>query len=323
MLDIFKGNKKIKKASKVHSVRQTSREMVRELGFLNSSRLYHGLSLSHTQIHALLEIEKNKAMTSAELSDLLQLEKSTISRLINSLECENLVSLTKNPEDSRSKLIILTPKGMLTVTEINDKANTQVTNALNKLSHAEQELVEKGLQSYCKALRLTRLLSEYELRLIKPEDNTGLKDLIVTTLKTFGAARTGFAFQDESLNDMYSNYNKPGACYYVIVKNGKVYGGAGIDKLKGYSIDKIAEVQKMYFKEELRGLGFGKHIMGNLLEEAQKMGYKKCYLETLVTMEKANKLYQAVGFELLDKPLGDTGHFGCDRWYIKDLTLKI
>ena len=43
------------------------------------------------------------------------------------------------------------------------------------------------------------------------------------------------------------------------------------------------------------------------------------FLETLDRMEGANRLYSKFGFEQVDKPVGDTGHFGCDRWLIKDL----
>jgi putative acetyltransferase len=30
-------------------------------------------------------------------------------------------------------------------------------------------------------------------------------------------------------------------------------------------------------------------------------------------------VYERAGFRYLDAPLGDTGHFGCDVWMLKDL----
>jgi hypothetical protein len=30
-------------------------------------------------------------------------------------------------------------------------------------------------------------------------------------------------------------------------------------------------------------------------------------------------LYEKAGFARIDRPLGSTGHCGCDRWYVKTL----
>ncbi len=81
----------------------------------------------------------------------------------------------------------------------------------------------------------------------------------------------------------------------------------------------ICELQKMYFLTEVRGLGLGKILLQHLLAHATSLGYTQCYLETLHTMEKANMLYKKCGFMLLEQPLGDTGHYNCDAWYLKKL----
>jgi len=36
-------------------------------------------------------------------------------------------------------------------------------------------------------------------------------------------------------------------------------------------------------------------------------------------MKDACKLYKKTGFEELEKPLGNTGHYNCTVWLIKDL----
>jgi DNA-binding MarR family transcriptional regulator len=63
----------------------------------------------------------------------------------------------------------------------------------------------------------------------------------------------------------------------------------------------------------------GEQALLLLLDKARKRGYKKCYLETLDRMWRANELYKKNGFELLDKPRGKTGHCSCDRWYSLNL----
>jgi putative acetyltransferase len=71
----------------------------------------------------------------------------------------------------------------------------------------------------------------------------------------------------------------------------------------------------MYFLKEARGAGQGERMLRHCLQAARSLGYRSCYLETLRTMTSAMKLYERVGFKPRSAPLGNTGHFGCDRWY--------
>jgi putative acetyltransferase len=54
------------------------------------------------------------------------------------------------------------------------------------------------------------------------------------------------------------------------------------------------------------------------LEAARRKGYARCCLETLASMTAANRLYRSFGFRPLPQPMGQTGHFSCDTWYVLD-----
>ena len=75
----------------------------------------------------------------------------------------------------------------------------------------------------------------------------------------------------------------------------------------------------MYFLEEARGKGLGAEMMAACLDKAVQFKFEKCYLETMTYMKDAQKLYKKVGFEYLDGPLGDTGHFSCPVQMLKTL----
>jgi putative acetyltransferase len=76
----------------------------------------------------------------------------------------------------------------------------------------------------------------------------------------------------------------------------------------------------MYFLREARGGGAGGEMIETCLAAARELGYRVCYLETLTGMDAAQRLYQRYGFEKLTAPMGKTGHHGCDRWFVLDLT---
>lgn len=161
-------------------------------------------------------------------------------------------------------------------------------------------------------------MSNYAIRKIQSADNAEVKTLIRSVLVEMGVPKVGTAYEDKSLEDMCETYNKPGMAYFVVEENQKIIGSAGIAPLEGGPAE-ICELQKMYFLPDARGRGVGAEMMKNCLEFAKEQGYEKCYIETMPYMEQARKLYARTGFRALEGPLGDTGHYNCTVWMIKDL----
>ena len=73
----------------------------------------------------------------------------------------------------------------------------------------------------------------------------------------------------------------------------------------------------MYLKPEVRSKGLGKELIDQCLEFAKGFGYLQVYIETMPELKKAMKVYEKFGFEYLNGPLGNSGHFGCDVWMLK------
>lgn len=161
-------------------------------------------------------------------------------------------------------------------------------------------------------------LNQIKIREIKQEDNPQIAKVIRKVLIELGVPKVGTAYEDKTLDCMYETYNKPKSAYFVVDFNGKIIGGAGISKLDNYK-GNICELQKMYYLPEARGKGLGDIMMKVCLDKAKLFGFKKCYLETLPYMTDAQKLYKKNGFDYIENPLGDTGHYSCDVWMLKEL----
>jgi len=156
-------------------------------------------------------------------------------------------------------------------------------------------------------------------RPLQSADNPALASIIRNVLMEFGIAGPGFACNDPETDSMYETYLPQGSCYLVLEQDGKVLGGAGIAALKGGERG-ICELQKMYLLPEGRGRGQGRVLITTLLTEAEQLGYRYCYLETMTAMTDAHRLYEKVGFIRLAASPGDTGHYGCNIWYGRQLT---
>lgn len=157
-----------------------------------------------------------------------------------------------------------------------------------------------------------------QIRTIQQTDNVSIATVIRSVLIEHNVPKVGTAYADVSLDSMFETYTAPTSCYFVVEKEGKIIGGAGISPLEN-EVATICELQKMYFLPEARGLGVGTAMMEKCLAFAQSVGFEKCYLETMPYMHAAQKLYLKYGFHYLDSPMGCTGHTSCPVWMLKEL----
>jgi len=160
--------------------------------------------------------------------------------------------------------------------------------------------------------------NNFTIREIKLEDNPKIAQAIRDILIEFGVPKVGTAYADKLLDTLFETYDIEKAAYYIIEKDGNIYGGAGIKQLENYD-GKVCELQKMYFLPEARGIGLGSIMMELCLQKAKEFGFEQCYLETLPYMKDARKLYKKSGFKNLSERMGDTGHYSCNLWMLKDL----
>lgn len=156
------------------------------------------------------------------------------------------------------------------------------------------------------------------IRPIAPADDAAMAAIIRAVMPEFGATGDGFAINDPEVDWMSRAYSAPRHAYFVLERDNKVLGGAGIAPLAGGD-DDVCELRKMYFLPEARGLGAGAAMMSRCLDAAREAGFARCYLETLCGMDAAMRLYQRSGFRRIDGPMGATGHGGCNTFYLREL----
>lgn len=161
-------------------------------------------------------------------------------------------------------------------------------------------------------------MSEFSIRPITPADDAAVAAIIRTVMPEFGAVGDGFAINDPEVDWMSRAYAEPRCAYFVVERDGKVVGGAGVAPLAGGDPD-VCELRKMYFLPALRGMGAGAAMMQTCLKAARGLGFKRCYLETLRGMDAAMRLYERTGFQRIAAPMGATGHGGCNAFYLLEL----
>lgn len=155
--------------------------------------------------------------------------------------------------------------------------------------------------------------NELEIRPIQPEDNAALASVIRSVLEEFDAAKPGTVYTDPTTDNLFELFQTPQSAYFVALLNDEIVGGCGIYPTKGLP-EGCTELVKLYLASVTRGKGLGKALMERCFEIAQQNGYTEIYLETLPELHIAVGLYERLGFEYLEKPYGESGHFACDLW---------
>jgi putative acetyltransferase len=303
-------------------LRHASRELVRELGFLQAKDTATGLSHSHC--HALIELDARGPVTQSELPSLLRLDKSTTSRIVAELVARRWVRARPSEQDARARILSLTSAGRAKVELVHREANARVEQALAMLPGDDRAVVLRGMETYARALERSRRVAGYSVRPIEAGDRAAVARLIRVVMPEFGAKGPGFAINDPEVDDMFGAYRAQRSGYFVVTRRDArtggdvVVGGAGYAPLMGGD-GETCELRKMYFMPEARGLGLGHELLAQIVAHAARAGFARMYLETLAAMSQARALYERSGFRRLTEPMGATGHFGCNSFYLKEL----
>ncbi|MCX6254601.1 MAG: GNAT family N-acetyltransferase [Bacteroidia bacterium] len=155
-------------------------------------------------------------------------------------------------------------------------------------------------------------------RPIEEKDNKEIADLIRSVFREFKIDRPGTVYFDPTTDNLFKLFRTPGSEYWIAEENGIIIGGCGVYPTPGLP-DGCAELVKLYLSASQRGRGIGWQLMAKTFNSAKKLGYRQLYLESLPELGKAISLYERTGFKNIPGPLGNSGHFGCNIWMLKDL----
>jgi len=112
-------------------------------------------------------------------------------------------------------------------------------------------------------------------------------------LEFFGTLPVDF----EDMADISKQYAAPAGTFLVLLDGKRVVGTGAIRRLDA----ETCELKRLWFLPEYRGRGLGREMAGCLFEFARAAGYKRIRLDSVPELAAANKLYQRLGFYLIER----------------------
>ena len=290
----------------IESIRKASRQLVRELGFLKPALA--ATRLPPSAVHALVELDLKGSMTALQLGELLDLEKSSISRMLKKLLETGEIKENTSEVDGRVKWLILTGKGRRTVGKIHNFARAQVAEALQHLAPVEHEQVLHGLALYAKALEArrtgARLNGSADSVEIQRGYVPGMIGRIVEMHARYYSRTAGFGQYFErkvaaELAEFAARLENPRNDLWVAVRSGVIVGSIAIDG-EDMGTD-TAHLRWFIVEDGARGSGIGKRLLHEAIRFCDGHGFPSTTLWTFHGLNAARRLYESMGFDLVEE----------------------
>lgn len=291
----------------IEQIRDASRRMVRELGFMKETLA--ATNLPPSAVHAILEIGARGALTAARLGQILNLEKSSVSRMLRKLVQAGELAEAASDVDGRVKHLTLTGQGWISFAALEAFGQRQVAAALGHLSPEQQGIVTAGLESYAQALAACRGAS---VPAVDPVEilsgyRPGVIGRAVDMHAAFYARTAGFGQVFESriaagLADFTARLDNPRNGLWVAVQSGRIVGTIAID---GEDMAPEAAHLRWFIVEDgRRGHGIGKRLLAQATAFCDRLPLPRTQLWTLQGLDAARRLYESFGFSLTEEGPG-------------------
>lgn len=115
---------------------------------------YLGSEYSVTEARVFFEIYENEGCNAAHIAQLMNIDKSYLSRIIKRHEKSGYIHRERSAGDSRSYHLFLTDAGRIRAEDFIRKSNEEIGKAINGLSSEEEHQLTEALET------VTRLLSK-------------------------------------------------------------------------------------------------------------------------------------------------------------------
>lgn len=98
---------------------------------------------------------------------------------------------------------------------------------------------------------------------------------------------------EQELIDLETIYSLPGGALLLAFCDREIAGCVAVRRFEA----EICEMKRLYVKPQFQNCGIGGQLAAAIIEKGRELGYKRMRLDTLPSMNAAQKLYSSLGFK--------------------------
>ncbi|MFD1602117.1 GNAT family N-acetyltransferase [Flavobacterium artemisiae] len=261
------------------------------------SQHYLDSDYSLTEIRILYEISESKIITAQKITEILNLDKGYLSRILKRFLKENLIVKVASSEDKRAFNIKLTDIGTELLAVLNTKSENKIEGKIEKLNPSEKEILVNSMHTVKNLLTENRIAKEditYRHE-ITPGDIGYIIHLHGAIYgKEYHFSSDFEKYVIKTFYDFLEKYSPENDRIWMAEYNNKIVGCVAII----HQPNEEAQLRWFLLDPAFRGLGIGKRLLTDAVDFCKEKKFKNVFLLTTSLQNKALQMYKMAGFEL-------------------------
>ena len=278
----------------ISAVRAFNRFYTRQLGVLGQRLLESPFSLSEARV--LYELAHRDGLAAKEIGSELDLDAGYLSRMVQKLADDGLITRKPLPADRRQHRLSLTAKGRQAFAKLDRSSHEDVAKMLRRLSDANRRRLTAAMASIQDLLGTAHASNAAILREPRPGD----MGWVVQSHGAQYASEYGFDSSFEALvaeiaAQFLKSFDASRERCWIAEIDGAQVGSVFLVRHD----DNVAKLRLLLVEPAGRGQGLGKRLVGECIAFARACGYREITLWTQSILTSARRIYQDAGFVLV------------------------
>jgi DNA-binding MarR family transcriptional regulator/ribosomal protein S18 acetylase RimI-like enzyme len=272
-------------SDQVEQVRRFNRLVTRRIGALSDDYLSRGRPLGEARL--IFEVGAAGGMDLGRLRAKLGLDSGYMSRLLRSLEAQEMIEVRRKPGDGRAREVLPTSKGRKEFAAYDSRSAKFAQSMLSPLGDAQRGRLVAAMAEVERLIRASFVTIAVESP--RSTDGRWCREQYFAEL----ARRFDGGF-DVSTGDPSDSADllPPSGSFVVARLDGEPVGCGGLKTLDAGT----GEIKRVWTAASARGIGVAWRIMQRLEERASEMGFSVVRLDTNRTLTEAQALYRKLGY---------------------------
>jgi len=295
---------------RISAIRRFSRFYTKRIGLLSDGILDSAWSLSEARVIYELAQAEGNGVTGARLADTLELDPGYMSRILRTLERQEMVAKTRSEADRRQVLVRLSPEGRAEYERLRSGSRAQMADLLAGLTSGEQNRLIESMSIIESVLGADQDEVRRPPRVSYRSHRPGDMGWIVQRHAELYHASHGW---DESFEAMVADivatfvekYDPTCERSWIAEVDGRRAGSIALVKKS----KTVGQLRLLLVEPWARGLGIGGRLVSECVGQARHVGYRRMVLYTVRGLDPARRLYEAEDFVLTEETPGHAwGH---------------
>lgn len=275
--------------AQVKTIRGFNRVVTERIGALQDEYLARARPLGASRV--LWEIG-NGAPDVRTLRARLSLDSGYLSRLLRTLEADNLIAIQPSTDDSRVRSVSLTARGRSEFDLLDHSSDTLAKSLLTQLSPKQRDQLVDA------ATTVERLLTAGLVEIVTEHPATVDARYCIEMYFEELDRRFDTGFDPNiSISADADELLEPAGLLLLARLRGEAVGCGAV---KFHDTGELAEIKRMWVSPDARRLGIGRRLLSELEERAIEHGVFVLRLETNESLSEAINLYRSAGYEQVE-----------------------